>query len=120
MMPYTPHKLEKLKSKSTRLSRFFFCFMRGESGVTAIEYGILAALIAVVIIAALVGLGLSLGSSFNDTGNAIVQADSNHNGGGSGDGGTGGGSGDGGTGGGSGDGGTGGGSGDGGTGGGSG
>ena len=118
-MSCTPHKVEKLNSKITSLSRYVTRFVRSASGVTSIEYGMVVALIAVGLIVALIGIGSSLESSLNDTGNFIAHAGSD-DGGGSGGGDTGGGSGGGDTGGGSGDGGTGGGSGDGGTGGGSG
>ena len=40
-------------------------FMRDESGATAIEYGLIAALIAVGIIAAARGLGSQIGATFN-------------------------------------------------------
>ncbi len=39
--------------------------MRDEKGVTALEYGLIAALIAVVIITAVSTLGTNLGSTFN-------------------------------------------------------
>jgi pilus assembly protein Flp/PilA len=39
-------------------------FIRNESGATAIEYGLIAALIAVVIIAALTQVGTNLSSKF--------------------------------------------------------
>lgn len=39
--------------------------MKNEEGATAIEYGLIASLIAVVIIAALSALGTSLSSTFN-------------------------------------------------------
>ena len=38
---------------------------RDESGATAIEYGLIAALVAVVIISAVTSLGTSLKSTFN-------------------------------------------------------
>lgn len=41
-------------------------FMKNEDGATAIEYGLIAALIAVVIIAAVRGVGSSLNSTFTD------------------------------------------------------
>ncbi len=41
-------------------------FFSDESGVTAIEYGLLAALIAVVIIGALTAIGTNLSSNFYD------------------------------------------------------
>jgi pilus assembly protein Flp/PilA len=45
-------------------------FMKSEKGATAIEYGLIAALIAVVIIGALTALGTSLNTKFE----AIVAA----------------------------------------------
>ena len=40
-------------------------FLKDESGATAIEYGLIAALIAVVIITAVTAVGTSLSSTFN-------------------------------------------------------
>ncbi|HWM60786.1 MAG TPA: Flp family type IVb pilin [Rhizomicrobium sp.] len=40
-------------------------FVRDESGATAIEYGLIAALIAVVIITAVTAVGTQLSSIFN-------------------------------------------------------
>jgi pilus assembly protein Flp/PilA len=40
-------------------------FVRDESGATAIEYGLIAALIAVVIITAVTAVGSSLTATFN-------------------------------------------------------
>ena len=40
-------------------------FLRNESGATAIEYGLIAALIAVVVIAAATLVGTNLSSTFN-------------------------------------------------------
>jgi pilus assembly protein Flp/PilA len=40
-------------------------FVRDESGATAIEYGLIAALIAVVIITAVTAVGTKLSSTFN-------------------------------------------------------
>jgi pilus assembly protein Flp/PilA len=40
-------------------------FVRDESGATAIEYGLIAALIAVVIITALTAVGSNLSTKFN-------------------------------------------------------
>lgn len=41
-------------------------FIRDESGATAIEYGLIAALIAVVIITGVTAVGTSLSTTFND------------------------------------------------------
>lgn len=40
-------------------------FLKDEDGVTAIEYGLIAALIAVFLIGALTGLGTALQNTFN-------------------------------------------------------
>ena len=40
-------------------------FLKNSKGATAIEYGLIAALIAVAAIAAMKGLGNQLGSTFN-------------------------------------------------------
>jgi pilus assembly protein Flp/PilA len=41
-------------------------FSKDESGATAIEYGLIAALIAVVIIGAVSAIGTNLGNTFNN------------------------------------------------------
>jgi len=41
-------------------------FLRDESGATAIEYGLIAALIAVAAIAAMQNIGSKLGETFNN------------------------------------------------------
>ncbi len=46
-------------------------FLKDEDGVTAIEYGLIAALIAVGIIAAVTAVGLKLKSTFNKVDAAI-------------------------------------------------
>ena len=45
--------------------RTLVTFFRDESGVTAIEYGLIAALIAVVIIGAVATVGTSLSGTFS-------------------------------------------------------
>lgn len=47
------------------MNKLFSRFVRDESGATAIEYGLIAALIAVVIITALQTLGSNLTTTFN-------------------------------------------------------
>ena len=49
-------------------------FVREENGVTAIEYGLIAALIAVAIIIALTSLGQSLESNFAEVSSALDGA----------------------------------------------
>jgi len=51
-------------------------FFKDEDGVTAIEYGLIAALIAVVIIVALVLLGTALRDKFSYIGSKVVSAGS--------------------------------------------
>ena len=46
------------------MNKLFSRFVRDESGATAIEYGLIAALVAVVIITALTTLGGKLTSTF--------------------------------------------------------
>jgi pilus assembly protein Flp/PilA len=53
------------------MSKFVTRFLKDESGATAIEYGLIAALIAVVIITAVTTLGTNLSGKFNNIGNAV-------------------------------------------------
>ena len=46
-------------------------FLTDDSGATAIEYGLIAALIAVVIITALTTIGSNLSGTFNNVANGI-------------------------------------------------
>jgi pilus assembly protein Flp/PilA len=46
-------------------------FLRNESGATAIEYGLIAALIAVVIIGAVTAVGTSLNSTFTTVSSSV-------------------------------------------------
>ncbi len=56
------------------MSKFVTSFMKDESGATAIEYGLIAALIAVVIIAGAQTLGTTLSSKFNTISSNISTA----------------------------------------------
>ena len=47
------------------------CFLRDERGATAIEYGLIAAGIAVAIIATVAGLGTKLNSTFTSVQGAL-------------------------------------------------
>ena len=59
--------LKHLVSSSSRLSR-----LRGDDrGVTSVEYGLMVALIAIVIIAAVTLLGQNLSNLFNTVAGAI-------------------------------------------------
>ncbi len=54
--------------------QFFNKLMRNEAGATAIEYGLIAALIAVAAITAMQGLGNELKTTFNTTSSAMAGA----------------------------------------------
>ncbi len=56
------------------LTTMFKQFIRDEEGVTAIEYGLIAALIAVVIIASVDTVGSQLNTTFNKIGNKLTSA----------------------------------------------
>lgn len=51
-------------------------FLKNNKGATAIEYGLIAALIAVAAIAAMSGLGNSLGGTFNNVSGKLQSAGS--------------------------------------------
>jgi pilus assembly protein Flp/PilA len=53
------------------MSKFVTSFLKNESGATAIEYGLIVALIAVVIISAVTTLGTNLNSKLSAAGSAI-------------------------------------------------
>jgi pilus assembly protein Flp/PilA len=53
-----------MKKKGERKMKKFMRFLKEEDGVTAIEYGLIASLIAVVIILAVTGVGNSLNDTF--------------------------------------------------------
>ena len=46
-------------------------FLASEDGVTSIEYALIASLIAIVIIAAVQGLGTQLSTVFTEVGNSL-------------------------------------------------
>lgn len=54
--------------------KFMNKLLRDEAGATAIEYGLIAALIAVAAIAAMQGLGGALKSTFSNTSSAMTTA----------------------------------------------
>ena len=56
------------------MKTLLFRFAQDESGVTALEYGLIAALIAVVIIPAVTLLGGNIGAKFNTIATAIAAA----------------------------------------------
>jgi pilus assembly protein Flp/PilA len=58
------------------MTKFFSRFVRNESGATAVEYGLIAALIGVVIIAGAGALGTALNQKFTDIGASVSAAGS--------------------------------------------
>jgi pilus assembly protein Flp/PilA len=56
------------------MQSLFSRFVRDESGVTAIEYGLIAALISVVCIAAMTAAGQSLLAVYQNIGAALAGA----------------------------------------------
>ena len=52
--------------------KFFKKLLRNETGATAIEYGLIAALIAVAAIAAMNGLAGAISGTFNDTSSTLA------------------------------------------------
>ena len=50
---------------------------RDEAGATAIEYGLIAALIAVAAIVGMQALGTQLGTTFNGVGDAMEEGNQN-------------------------------------------
>jgi pilus assembly protein Flp/PilA len=53
------------------MSKIFARFIKDESGATAIEYGLIAALIGIAIISAATTLGSKLSATFTSVSNAL-------------------------------------------------
>jgi len=60
---------QNMEASMTFISRF----MNDESGATAIEYGLIAALISVAIITAVTTLGTNLSSTFNTVATTVKK-----------------------------------------------
>jgi pilus assembly protein Flp/PilA len=58
--------------KETTMTKFFARFAKDESGATAIEYGLIAALIAVVAIAGMEVVGTNLLAKFQEIAGKLV------------------------------------------------
>lgn len=56
------------------MTKFFSRFVRNESGATAVEYGLIAALIGVVIIGGATALGQALSAKFTSIGTTVTAA----------------------------------------------
>ncbi len=55
------------------MSKHFARFIKDESGATAIEYGLIAALIGTAIIAAVTTVGTNLSATFTSIGTAVTK-----------------------------------------------
>lgn len=55
------------------MTNFVKSFLKNESGATAIEYGLIAALIAVAAIAAMTAIGNNLRTTFNNVSGEIAK-----------------------------------------------
>jgi pilus assembly protein Flp/PilA len=53
------------------MKKLFACFIKDESGATAIEYGLIAAGISVAIITVVAGLGSKLNTTFTSVSTAL-------------------------------------------------
>ncbi|HLZ76860.1 Flp family type IVb pilin [Phenylobacterium sp.] len=56
------------------MSKFVTRFLKDESGATAIEYGLIAALVAVVLVTALTAVGTNLTTLFTTVANDLKPA----------------------------------------------
>jgi pilus assembly protein Flp/PilA len=56
------------------MKKFFTSFVSDESGATAIEYGLIAALLGIAIVTAVTGVGTALNSKFNAVSSALNTA----------------------------------------------
>ena len=64
--PFEAHIMEYLTMK-----QFMKSFLQNESGATAIEYGLIAALISIAAIAAMKSVGTKLGGTLNNVSNEL-------------------------------------------------
>ncbi|MCP3056996.1 Flp family type IVb pilin [Aurantimonas marianensis] len=55
------------------MSKHFMRFIKDESGATAIEYGLIAALIGTAIIVAVTTVGTNLSATFTSIGTAVTK-----------------------------------------------
>ena len=60
------------------MTKIFARFMKDESGATAIEYGLIAALISVALITGATALGSALNTQFTGLGTKMTTANAAH------------------------------------------
>jgi pilus assembly protein Flp/PilA len=66
--------LTTLGVRSNSMNKIFARFLKDESGATAIEYGLIAALIALAIVVGATALGNQLGIQFNNIATTLQDA----------------------------------------------
>ena len=71
LMARVDHQVKIARETSMRKLRLFSRVVADESGVTAIEYGLIASLIAVVIIAVVGSVGTNLSSTFQTVSDSL-------------------------------------------------
>jgi pilus assembly protein Flp/PilA len=64
--------VRRARTKDLLMGNLFRRFINDQAGVTAIEYGLIAALIAVVIIVAVTAVGTDLSGTFSSIGTALT------------------------------------------------
>jgi pilus assembly protein Flp/PilA len=72
----SPEGVNPKRQKDAPMKSLFSRFVKDESAATAIEYGLIAALIAVVIITAVTTVGTNLTSTFNTIATKLSGASS--------------------------------------------
>ena len=69
----SPRRAE-VTSTESQMKKLFVRFVKDESGVTAIEYGLIAGLISVVILVSVTAIGTSLQGLFTTIATALAGA----------------------------------------------
>jgi pilus assembly protein Flp/PilA len=67
-------RAERKTSTESQMKKLFVGFVKDASGVTAIEYGLIAGLISVVILVAVTAIGTSLQGLFQTIATALAGA----------------------------------------------
>ena len=73
-LPQPVRAKENSSRPQPEMTKMIAKFFNDESGATAIEYGLIAALVAVVIITGLTALGTSLNAKFNTVSTTVNAA----------------------------------------------
>ena len=66
-----PSVIQEFKEMTSKISRLMKSLKKHEDGATAIEYGLIAGLVAIVIITGLTLLGSDLSNMFNQVSNTL-------------------------------------------------